>query len=73
MNKEEKEFCCSLKALGINKIWYFDTYEEACNKLKELESTVIQDIQLYAGKTVNVNRTRAEPIVLTEEHRDFLG
>ena len=70
MNK--KEWCCELKVENDYRIWYYDTYKEALDKLVELQDIQREIICLYAGKTKNKDRKRHIPLLTQEEVDDIV-
>lgn len=65
--EDKKEYCCELITSNEIKIWYFDTYMQALDKLRSLQNANVEMECLFAGKTENKDRRRDLPIVLMDE------
>ncbi len=65
--EQVKEFCCELKSQNeLVKIWYFDTYEEALEKMFTIQNIDLSEVEIYVGKTENKDRKRTKPLVVKE-------
>jgi len=63
-----KEYCCQIKVDGkVDRIWDYDTNQEAQDKMNEIQFTSKRDIEIFAGKIVNKDRKRINPVILQEE------
>lgn len=70
---EIKEYCCQIKTpTQETRIYYFDTNDDAQNKMLELQVIPIQDVNIFAGRTENKDRKRTTPVVLQEEIEELI-
>ena len=68
-----KEYCCQIKVDGkVDRIWDYDTNQEAQDKMNEIQSTSKRDIEIFAGKTVNKDRKRTNSVILQEEINEII-